>query len=44
MIARAAANRESAIEFRRQFLRDQISLGAALLGSLVMILIMVSGE
>lgn len=42
MIARAAANRESAIEFRRQFVRDQICLGLALLVAIVMILIMIS--
>lgn len=43
MIARAAANRDSAIEFRRQFVRDQVCLGLTLLVTLIMILIMFSG-
>ena len=43
VIARAAANRESAIEFRRQFVKDQIWLGATLVVSIIMIVLMFSG-
>ena len=44
VIARAAANRDSAIEFRRQFVRDQIWLAATLVISIIMIVLMLSGR